>query len=243
MATLEQLPINEARSESYGVSYTARLLVSSFFFSQGKQPAQDKIWAYMAKKFGANFDQDEIWQAVGPAAKAAFAIRSNERLHQAVIRDGVQEDTTFEQAKNSVTKQAEKLIAFLESADDGSDKPGGIEELTESLIYVDAYHLGPHVNSGGRRRQRSDRVQTYSDGHLSQWVYFGIMGQSTGMPEYDAMFEDMVTSYRLTGVDDRTLALKTVQLIEYQLHYHQDQAELLPDWAKVLTWAPSYQKF
>ncbi len=232
MATLEQTPHLENLPPKYNRAYTARLLVHSFFFSQGSESLQDTILTFLVGRFGNNFDPQVINEAMEPASKAAYAIRSNERLHGTVIRDGIQENTTEEEAREELENLAIKLVAVLDEKDIYSQEGVDISGLTNGLIYIDISRLGPHPSAGGRRRQASETVTMYSDSYLSQWVFFGLMAQSTGMLEYDEMFAEVVRHFRLSSGDEeyKDWVDTSAQLIDNHLAHHPEQAELLPDW-------------
>ena len=226
IATVEQSPTQEVQHPKYDADYTARLIVYSFFFSQGNAGFQYEILGYLVSKFRTHFDESVFDEASSLAAQRIKRIGSNRKTHKEL--DWKNEPIDFSEAAAQL--QAKTYFGYVkELLDEEPEVANGkfeLPKLRKHVLEKDYQHLGPTNNGGGRRREPSASSSPYSDGHLSQWVYFGLMRQATGMSEYDQMFADMVSC------DMHYKEYELPHLINYHIHFHPDQYDFLPDWAK-----------
>jgi hypothetical protein len=236
MSTTESLPSRESGELKYDSSYIARLITYSYFFSQGNARFQRPILHYLATQFSERFDKATVMDAVAPASKMVFAIRHKYHLHRRITDIMGNIDTVPEEdVPQDVNAFAEDLIGYLDSGVEANEEELDITYLCEETIDRDIHQLGLGENAKYTDRGRSSSTSSspYADSHLSLWVYFGLMGQTTGMEEYDRMFKEMVSAYRTTSRNSDFHTKKTQLLTEYQLQHHPEQFELLPDEFKI----------
>lgn len=248
MTVLEREPSPEAQLPQFDVDYTARLLVYSFFFSQGDNSLQNSIIGYIARNNKARFDKSIIKAALNRATKMAFAIHNDKKTHitpRADFSDDelspLAEDEAAEEVKGYVDLLG-SLISEPTPALSPSFYPDpNISRLSKTIIGRDNRFLGLRTlfqgpykinDTDGRRRAASKSTSPFTDSHLSHWVYFGIMAQATRMPEYDQMFDDMVANFGENRGYDDYYRESVNHLIRYQVKHHPDQLDLLPEWAR-----------
>lgn len=231
MSNVELAPSEEAQIHRYDADYTASLIVNSFFFSQGDVTYQHGILSYLVSNFRDHFDEAVFDEATNLVAQRISRTGNNRKTH----REHDQDNKPIDFSEAAVKVQASTYSDFLKNllSLDPEEVNGLFElpKLRKWAIAVDIRHLGPDNGGGGRNRKPSPNSSPYSDGHLSQWVYFGLMGQTTRMPEYDQMFADMVSSTP-THMGKALEEHQLPYLINYHIHFHPDQKDHLPDWAK-----------
>lgn len=232
--SLETAGSIEELSEQYSPEYIARLVINSFRFSQGMGGIQHSIMAYMAHNFGERFSPEAIEASIPIASQTAMNIRNNSAVHAQTYKSGRQmEPIPLAEAETQVKTYTDSLNKHLEK--DGPFK--SINFLTYAVIARDYNSLAISSDKSGRDRSGHNASSPYRDKYFSSWVYFGLMSQTTGMPEYDQMFADMVEVYKDTEQDlgyeglikDDDVRSEAEQLIEFYVMRHPDQLSLLPE--------------
>jgi hypothetical protein len=225
----------------FSVQYTAALLVNSFRFSQGNSRFQGPILEYLATRFHDQFDEQVISEARDPASRTVYKIINNKSQHNPHIRFDNPNADTNPNAKNRyaavrkvVRVYARNLLGHLEEdpailAEEAEDSA---QYLATETIERDSYFLGLTMHKGQpeRRSQRRLREQgrlatPFNDPYFSFWVYHGLMQQTTGFKEYDAMFEEMVAAFEDTYSFGSSYRQKSDALEAHYAEHHPVQVD------------------
>lgn len=159
--------------EKYSPEYVGRLFFDSFRFSQGSPGVQKYIFQYLSRHFGDRLTPELIQQGVEKATPRIEGFVSGGKHVTGVLNT----------ADFTIRREKEKWIEVL------NDEQAQVEipDLLVSILKSDS--------SYGRRIRQGDYAAKHSRSdapRLSQFVFYGLLGRTTGMPEYDAMFAELV---------------------------------------------------
>ena len=119
---------------------------------------------------------------------------------------------------------AYNLIDHLDTAPNINRTNLNIGSLAVSTINRDYRHLRLGKNSAGREREAVAKMTPYNDPFLSFWVYYGLLSESTGMPEYNAMFDAMVTDFDEAQGYNEDCQSKAAALLDFHVQHHPEHA-------------------
>lgn len=211
--------------QPYSTRDITKFIIYSFRFSQGQPEIQDEIYNYIHANYKDRLDPNVIDGALPEAIDAVERIVGNPKLHKQIEND----------SRTAIREEVMQNIDFLKN---GLGHPPNLLRMGQKIIHRDRKFLvsgndpdldisDPLERSSGRPRSTEDqRVTPNTDPFISQFVYYGLMGQTTGSPEFDAMFHDMVeaveASTSLADIGDID------ELAAAQIRHHPEQIELLP---------------
>lgn len=168
-------PLAEIHKEC-SVQDVVKILIGSFRFSQGDSLLQKSLLSLVAWNNRGRISPDTIKEAFPIARDAANKIIRNSQLH-----------TVTGDASSQVLEFAEYFSKSLDSS------PPHLDFVTRSLINRDCKFLG---SRSGRDRSEGERVTPANDPYLSHFIYYGLLGNSTGTPEYDQIFQQLTDTYK-----------------------------------------------
>jgi hypothetical protein len=206
--------------EKYEVNDAIRLIINSFRFSQGDELLQRDFLKQVGYLVHGKLDPETVRQAIEPTTTAVEKIVSNSKLHSkanpALAREEVESNANF-LAENINDQQPSNNLSAT------------------SVIWRDYKFL---IDREGRDRADTERRSPATDPYLSQFVYYGLMAQTTGSPEYDQIFAEAVKAYEEHVKPEHPDYKDMVNLlIEKYLSNHPDQIDLLPETERPLAQA------
>lgn len=171
--------------EPYTSTEIANLTFLSFRFSQGSLLSQPEILRYIAATEGSRVDTDTLEESFEKASKRTKTFIGKDTVHS--DRDTI--DLEHE-------KQMRIIGMMWEDATKAPIDPDEVHyivgDIRDEMIAKDFNYI---VEKDGRPRKEdtsdhNDNPLTRT--HNSHLVYYGLMGESTGEPVYDQMFQDIV---------------------------------------------------
>ena len=168
--------------------HVARLFFESYRFSQGSPGIQQQIFQFLNERFGDRITPDLIEQGATLATPRISAFVTSGTKHN---------DTPHSEVSGSVETEQRVWRSILTGGSIPA-QPYNPHEMLSSMLVREA----KFVEDGGRP-YRADETSTSSRSyskHLSPFVFYGLMGQDTGLPEYNAMFAELVDN--LHGIPD-----------------------------------------
>ncbi len=232
MSTPETAILGEAagfQPVQFDARHTATLQVNAFRMAQGSAALHVEILRYVAANFREQLDPEVVLASVGTATAIALRVHHNARTHQQPEggMSSLQRIEDEENDRETVADFAEILHGYLGADSEISARRVAIDAITKSVIGEDYDHLRLASDSAGRNRKPVAKMTPFNDPHLSFWVYYGLLSATTELPEYDAMFSDIVTAFHeAEGYDDEYRG-KSQALIDHYAQHHPEHAEQL----------------
>lgn len=217
--------------EALSAQRGANLLFFSFRFSQGYPYLHGEIFQYLHITHPG-------WRIANTLKKEVFTTVMG-RIHNFVSHSQPEEDAHQSQTRilhphtntNNITraielgKQLHKMQNVLNS-DHFRQKEDLVPSLTIDMIERDYLFL---AQNKGRPRSDPDASKPSQDPWLSQVCYYGLEGNTTGIPEYDQMFSDIKTHIQTRGLpkqrdlpDDMSVTDKFARVVSIYKAYHQE---------------------
>jgi hypothetical protein len=164
---------------------TRKELLASFQFSQGGPSMQVMIFRYLKQLHpGLTFEPENTEHLESESARPAEAITSNLARHQPVSAGGAGEaiNRVLEIARSTPGIANAELLTRQEI----------IGALAEADLERDKHYLerpsGRNYESDG-----SEHYDPRKDSWRSDLCYFGFLGNTTGLPDFDQMFAEIAS--------------------------------------------------
>lgn len=216
----------EKQDEPLTAEKATKLFFLSYRFSQGDIISQKSIFRYLKATHPAWHIDNTLRDELEKKAKPIFIkyLRSAERAPRHVQASG--EPLEEENIEKSVENESAMMQHVFSGEEEGEAteftadeksaeqiKKKAIREVATNIILRDWKYL--EKNKGRSRPHTSDaqgrETTPLYDPFLSHLCYYGIEGRSAGMPEYDAMFQDVVTYLKGEFKDDPDKSLKDIK--------------------------------
>lgn len=225
------------KSDIYSTDYVAALMINSFRFSQGDIDIQQAMLRYLASRFHERFVPETVEASEPMVARAALVIVNNASLHPERTPKGNPISRNPDNVASEVHDYIESMALYVRESQLSPDALSEeVMDIVCSIVEHEFNRLGITIDNGavsgrGRLRKQAKVTTPKTDVYLSHWVYYGLLGQSTYLPEYDTLFADMVKEYRGIGstFDDAVTAhihQCSDALLQFHLMHHPEQGEL-----------------
>ncbi|MCX6727940.1 MAG: hypothetical protein NTX11_03975 [Candidatus Saccharibacteria bacterium] len=192
--------------------HVAQLFFESYRFSQGNPAIQQQIFQFLNERFGDRITPDLIEQGATLATPRISAFVTSVTKHA---------DTPHSVVSGSVETEQRVWRSILTGGSIPA-QPYNPHDMLSTMLVREA----KFVEDGGRP-DRSDETNTSSRSyskHLSPFVFYGLMGQDTGLPEYNAMFEELVDNLHdipdsIVKLDSGGIKILTPILPVFESHF------------------------
>lgn len=199
--------------------HTGQLFFNSFRFSQGNSDLQLKLFSYLAERYGLRFSPELVEEGVAMVAPRIQKFATKGTMHSQ------REDRSV---KLTIDQEKSNLLSALESLSMSPATFNPLETL-EEILYRDAKYVI------GRGRDRN-RVETGDNSrshgvHVSHFVYYGLLGNDTGCPEYNALFAELVDNLAnvpdtIIGADPAAMDIETPVISVLEGHFKAYPADV-----------------
>jgi hypothetical protein len=206
---VQELPPQAEVQAECSVQDVVKILIGSFRFSQGDNLLQRSLLSLVAWNNRGRISSDIIEAAFPIARDAANKIIRNSQLHTAT---------------GDSSAQVSEFTNYFKNCLGGS--PPDLSLVTRSVISRDYKFV---VIRGGRNRSGGDRVTPANDPHLSHFINYGLLGNSTGITEYDEIFKQIADTYKEQRAEiDLACSTNSTyisELIDTYIIHHPEQAD------------------
>lgn len=167
---------------AYTPQEVSKLFFNSFRFSQGEPGIQQLLYNYLCKEYGDRLSSRLIQDGIEIAAPRI------EKFVSAGVSHTVREE---DRIKDTIDEERQKWLATLDVHNSGKEMVFDTKETLKQILARETRFL---VRGSGRPRPNSgDGNQSGpKDKFTSHIVYYGLLENSTGMPEYDKLFKELL---------------------------------------------------
>lgn len=201
----------------------ARIHFETFRFAQGSPELQQYITRYVHLAEGDRITSEALEQSFVPAENrmTSFITHGEDKTHTA---------SAIEKSIGGMSREMKRIRECWEGAQD--DEPGDMPWILENAVSgsIGSDHLFI-IQRGGRPRAKRDETEQAQPAakYLSQFVYYGLNHHSTGVPEFDKMFADMVDTLNTDDYLRSNVDQQLREVIATHVSHYPEELELLPE--------------
>jgi hypothetical protein len=212
----------EVQTSAATVQHLANIIFLSYRFSQGGIGTQNRMLLYLEQQFYPDLmvgnRSEEVRQLTHRMVGKYFL---NQQLHPATAIPW--EDDSPEAAKKTdqlVVNELAGLFGRFEDRTEIASFTSDIAGIAQSVIVMDADYLSRPGGRGGSSEALKITVDPYPrDPYDSLYIKYAVLGKSTNIAEYDAIFEQLATDDVMTQFDRYTLGQLSFVANTYMTHH------------------------